>query len=144
MWISAVGLSAMKRRLGVPLHSTVNWWNVSLAWNVRTEFTWTGQHSRITVSFTWQMFQHLVFYLVVKSHIPLICFSVAPPFISSFSTDTLTATVLFFFPLQEENPMFSSSSFSCWHVSILCTWIHELSLFLWPCIRLLGMAVPCV
>lgn len=31
MWTSAVGLAAVKRRLGVPLHSTVNWWNVSLA-----------------------------------------------------------------------------------------------------------------
>lgn len=87
MWISAVGRAAMKRWLGILLHSSVNWWNVSLAWKACTELTWNTQHRWIAIFSTSQMFQHLLFFRsvftispIAMSSFNLIClFSVTPP-----------------------------------------------------------------
>lgn len=74
MWITASGLTAMKRQLGIPLHSIVNWWNFSLAWFACTKLTRNTQNSWMAVFSTSRMFQHFMFFTLAR--LPFIFISV--------------------------------------------------------------------
>lgn len=97
--LAFVGLTAMKRWLGIPSHSTVNWWNISLAWNLTISSTshtlFSAEHlpcSKVTPPFS----------------LLLISFFDAPPVISYFSVDmaTATATVLFLLGQKKRSVLF--------------------------------------
>lgn len=148
MWISAVGRTAMKRWLGILLHSSVNWWNVSLAWKACTELTWNTQHRWIAVFSTCQMFQHFLFFRsvftiasIVTSSFNLIsvCFQFHPPFIGFFSRDMATATPLSgSCPLVEENHSVLLQQLfmlACFHPLYMNTWAAFVSLALYQVTR---------
>lgn len=134
---------AKNRRFGIPLHSAFNWWSVELS----LKPNWLEIYKQLDGYFcTSHMFQHLMFFVLLqwKSHLHLILsqFVFNPDPRIKHSECHPTVWKLSF--SIKKTTVFFSNSFSCWHVSILCTWIHELPLFQQSCIRFLGMATLCV